>query len=64
MFSLKMIEAGDYKLTSDDLFEYSEQFKIILENKNKINYSLYKFIIVRLVDNILLTSMQIFMINE
>lgn len=57
------MEVNDYKLTSDDLFEYSEQFKIILDNKNKIHYPLYKFIIVRLVDNILLTSMQIFMIN-
>lgn len=64
MFSLKMIDLADNKLTSKDLFEFSEKFKVILENKNKINYSLYKFIIGRLIDNVFLTSMLIFRINE
>ncbi|VVC38331.1 Codanin-1, C-terminal domain [Cinara cedri] len=56
ILSLKIIEADEYKLTPNDLFEYAEIFKIILENKNKMNSSLYRFIIVRLIDNVLLTT--------
>lgn len=57
IFGLKIIEEDDYILTSNDLLEYAEEFKIILENKNKMNSSVYRFIVTRLIDNLLLASM-------
>lgn len=57
MFSLKIIEVDNNHLTSNDIFEYAEKFKIILNNKNKIDSSLYRFIVTRLIDNLLLGSM-------
>jgi len=57
MFSLKIIEVDGHKLSLDDISEYSERFKIILENKNKMEFNLYRFIITRLIDNVLLASM-------
>jgi len=62
MFSLKIIEADNHKLSLDDILDYSERFKIILENKNKMEFNLYRFIITRLIDNVLLASMS--KINE
>lgn len=59
MFSLKIIEVENYRLTPDDIFEYAEKFKIILNNKNKIDSSLYRFIVTRLIDNLLLASVLI-----
>lgn len=58
-FSLKIIEFENHKLSSDDISEYAEKFKIILENKNKMEYNLYRFIVARLIDNVLLASMSI-----
>lgn len=60
MFSLKIIEVDNHKLSLDDISEYSERFKIILENKNQMESNLYRFIITRLIDNILLASMSTF----
>lgn len=57
VFSLKVIEDDDYYLNLDDMFVYAEKFKVILENKNKMNSPLYKFIVTRLIDNVLLASM-------
>jgi len=57
MFSLKIIEVDNHKLSLDDISEYSERFKIILENKNNMELNLYRFIITRLIDNLLLASM-------
>lgn len=57
VFSLKIIEVDDYSLTLNDLMEYADKFKIILENKNKMNSILFKFIVTRLIDNVLLASM-------
>lgn len=59
IFSLKIIEFDNHKLSSGDISEYAEKFKIILENKNKMEYNLYRFIIARLIDNVLLASMSI-----
>jgi len=56
MFSLKIIEADNHKLSLDDISDYSERFKIILENKNKMEFNLYRFIITRLIDNVLIAS--------
>lgn len=56
IFSLKIMEIDDHKLTSLDLFSYAENFKIILENKAKMNCGVYKFIVTRLIDNVLLAS--------
>jgi len=64
ILGLKIIEADDNQLTSDDIFKYAEVFKIILENKNKMKSSLYQFIIKRLIDNVLLASMPIVLINK
>lgn len=58
MFSLKIIEVDGHKLSLDDISEYSERFKIILENKNKMEFNLYRFIITRLIDNVLLATYQ------
>lgn len=60
ILSLKIIEFDDYKLTPGEILEYAEKFKIILENKNKMNSNVYQFIIMRLIDNVLLASMLIF----
>lgn len=60
MFSLKIIEVDNHKLSLDDISEYSERFKIILENKNQMESNLYRFIITRLIDNVLLASMSTF----
>lgn len=62
MFSLKIIEADNHKLSLDDISDYSEKFKIILENKSKMEFNLYRFIITRLIDNLFLASMST--INE
>lgn len=59
MFSLKVIEVDDYDLTLIDLMEYAEEFKIILEHKNKMILNQFKFIVTRLIDNVLLASMLI-----
>ncbi|XP_025191924.1 codanin-1 isoform X1 [Melanaphis sacchari] len=58
IFSLKIIEVDNHKLSSDDIAEYSEKFKIVLENKNKMESNLYRFIIARLIDNVLLATYQ------
>jgi len=64
VLGLKIIEVDDNRLTSDDMFKYAEAFKIILENKSKMKSSLYQFIIKRLIDNVLLASMPIVLINK
>lgn len=57
-FSLKIIEVDNHKLSLDDILEYSEKFKIVLENKNKMEFNLYRFIITRLIDSVLLATYQ------
>jgi len=57
IFSLKIIEVDNHKLSLDDILEYCVRFKVILENKNKMESNLYRFIITRLIDNVLLASM-------
>lgn len=39
------------------MFEYAKKFDVILQNKTKMNSSLFKFIVTKLVDNVLLSSM-------
>ncbi|XP_050528822.1 codanin-1 [Daktulosphaira vitifoliae] len=56
IFSLKIIEAEGYQLTSEDLSNYSEKFKIIIENKKNIDPAVFRFIITRLIDNVLLAT--------
>jgi len=63
IFGLKIIEAYDNQLTSADIFEYANKFKIILKHKNEMNSKLYQFIIKRLIDNVLLASMLIVTIS-
>lgn len=57
VFSLKIIEVDDNQLTSDEILEYAEKFKIILEKKDKMDSSVFRFIVTRLIDNVLLASM-------
>lgn len=51
------MESDGYQLTLDDLFDYAEEFKVVLENKSKMDSPVFKFIVTRLIDNLLLTSM-------
>lgn len=58
ILSLKIIQVDDHQqLTSYDMFNYAEKFKIVLENKTKMNSALYKFIVTRLIDNVFIASM-------
>lgn len=62
IFSLKIIQVDDhYQLTSNDMFNFAEKFKIVLENKTKMNSALYKFIVTRLIDNVLIASVLMFL---
>ncbi|XP_050426498.1 codanin-1 isoform X2 [Adelges cooleyi] len=56
IFSLKIIEIDDYKLTKEDLFNYAEEFKEILENKNNMELTVFRFILTRLLDNLMLAT--------
>lgn len=57
MFSLKFIEVDDNQLTSDEILEYAEKFKIILEKKDKMDSAVFRFIVTRLIDTVFLASM-------